>query len=53
MGQFYPMAEEVGFLTHKRGDGRGAKARSPEIAEKELTISSHGAVTREVLDVAR
>ena len=34
MGQFYRMAEEVGFLRHKPGGGRGRKARSPEIAEK-------------------
>ena len=33
MGQFYPMAEEVGFLTQTRRWER-RKARSPEIAEK-------------------
>ena len=34
MGQFYRMAEEVGFLRHKPGGGRGAKHAPPEIAEK-------------------
>ena len=52
MGQFYQMAEEVGFRTRKRGDGRvgkSAPARSPRRADD----PSHGAVAREALDVAR
>jgi len=52
MEQFYRMAEEVGFLRHKPGGGRGgkrARPRSPGRADD----PSHGAVTREVLDVAR
>ncbi len=52
MGQVYRMPEEVGFLRHKPGGGRGgtrAPARSPRRGDD----PSHGAVTREVLDVAR
>jgi hypothetical protein len=52
MGQFYRMAEEVGFLRHKPGGGRGekrARPRSPRRAED----LSHGAERREVLDVVR
>ena len=52
VGQFYQMAEEVGFRARKRGDGRvgkSAPARSPRRADD----PSHGAVAREALDVAR
>ena len=52
MEQFHQMAEEVGFRTRKRGDGRvgkSAPARSPRRADD----PSHAAVAREALDVAR
>ena len=49
MGQFYRMAEEVGFLRRKPGGGRGGKRAPPRGADD----PSHWAVTREVLDVAR
>ena len=52
MGQFYRMAEEVGFLRHKPGGGRGGK-RAPPRSPRRADDPSHGAVTREVLDVAR
>src|SRR5277367_1714272 len=51
MGQFYRMAEEVGFLGHKPGGGRGEK-RAPSRSPRRAEDPSHGAVTREVLDVA-
>jgi hypothetical protein len=51
MRQFYRMTEEVGFLRQKPG-GERRKARSRQIAEKSRRSVS-GAVTREVLDVAR
>ena len=51
MGQFYRMAEEVGFLRHKPGGGRGGK-RAPPNSPRRADDPSHGAVTREVLDVA-
>jgi hypothetical protein len=51
MGQFYRMAEEVGFLRHKPGGGRGEK-RAPSRSPRRAEDPSHGAVTREVLDVA-
>jgi hypothetical protein len=46
------MAEEVGFLRHKPGGGRGGK-RAPPRSPRRADDPSHGAVTREVLDVAR
>ena len=53
MGQLYRMAEELGFPRRKRGEygraGKSALARSPRRAND----PSHGAVTREALDVAR
>jgi hypothetical protein len=52
MGQVYRMAEEVGFLRHKPGGGRGGK-RAPPRSPRRADDPSHGAVTREVLDVAR
>ena len=52
MEQFYWMAEEVGFLRHKPGGGRGGK-RAPPRSPRRADDPSHGAVTREVLDVAR
>jgi len=52
MEQFYRMAEEVGFLRHKPGGGRGGK-RAPPRSPRRADDPSHGAVTREVLDVAR
>jgi hypothetical protein len=52
MGQAYQMAEEVGFLRHKPGGGRGGK-RAPPSSPRRADDPSHGAVTREVLDVAR
>lgn len=51
MEQFYWMAEEVGFLRHKPGGGRGGK-RAPPRSPRRADDPSHGAVTREVLDVA-
>ena len=52
MGQFYRMAEEIGFLRHKPGGGRGAK-HAPPRSPRRADDPAHGAVTREVLDVAR
>ena len=52
MGQFYRMAEEVGFLRHKPGGGRSAKHASPR-SPRRADDPAHAAVTREVLDVAR
>lgn len=52
MGQFYQMAEEVGFLRHKPGDGRGGK-RAPPRSPRKADDPSHGAVTREMLEVVR
>ena len=52
MRQFYRMTEEVGFLRHKPGGGRGAK-HAPPRSPRRADDSAHGAVTREVLDVAR
>jgi hypothetical protein len=52
MGQLYRMAEEVGFLRHKSGGGRGGK-HAPPRSPRRADDPSHGAVTREVLDVAR
>lgn len=52
MEQFYPMTEDLGFPRRKRGDaraGKSAPARPPRRADD----PSHGAVTREGLDVAR
>jgi hypothetical protein len=46
------MAEEVGFLRHKPGGGRGGK-RAPPTSPRRAHDPSHRAVTREVLDVAR
>jgi hypothetical protein len=46
------MAEEVGFLRHKPGGGRGGK-RAPPRSPRRAHDPSHRAVTREVLDVAR
>ena len=46
------MAEEVGFLRHKPGGGRGGK-RAPPRSPRGADDPSHWAVTREVLDVAR
>jgi hypothetical protein len=52
MGQFYRMAEEVGFVRHKPEDRRGGK-RAPPRSPRRADDPSHRAVTREVLDVAR
>ena len=52
MGQFYRMAEEVGFLRHKPGGGRGGK-HAPPRSPRRADDPAHGAATREVLDVAR
>src|SRR5277367_3448504 len=52
MGQVYRMTEEVGFLRHKPGGGRGGK-RAPPRSPRRAHDPSHRAVTREVLDVAR
>ena len=52
MGQFYRMAEEVGFLRHKPGGGRGGK-RAPPRSPRRADDPTDGAVTPEVLDVAR
>lgn len=53
MEQFHPMAEDLGFPRRKRGEhgraGKSAPARPPRRAND----PSHGAVTREALDVAR
>jgi hypothetical protein len=53
MGQFYRMAEELGFPRRKRGEygraGKGALARP----QRRANDPSHGAVTREALDVGR
>src|SRR5271156_2036430 len=46
------MAEEVGFLRHKPGGGRGGKSAPPR-SPRRADDPSHRAVTREVLDVAR
>ena len=46
------MAEEVGFLRHKPGGGRGGR-RAPPRSPRRAHDPSHRAVTREVLDVAR
>jgi hypothetical protein len=46
------MAEEVGFPRHKPGGGRAGK-RAPPRSPRRADDPSHGAVTREVLDVAR
>ena len=52
-GQLYRMAEELGFPRRKRGEygraGKSSLARSPRRAND----PSHGAATREALDVAR
>lgn len=52
MGQFYRMAEEVGFLRHKPGGGKGGKDAPPRLP-RSADDPSHGAMTREALDVAR
>src|SRR5271155_5421529 len=52
MGQFYRMAEGVGFLRHKPGVGRGGKRALPR-SPRGANDPSQGAVTREALDVAR
>ena len=52
MRQFYRMAEDVGLLRRKPGGGRGGK-RAPPRSPRRAGDPSHGAVTREVLDVAR
>jgi hypothetical protein len=46
------MAEEGGFLRHKPGGERGGK-RAPPRSPRTADDPSQGAVTREVLDVAR
>ena len=46
------MAEEVGFPRHKPGGGRAGK-RAPPRSPRRADDPSHGAVTREVLNVAR
>jgi hypothetical protein len=46
------MAEEVGFLRHKPGGGRGGK-RAPPKSPRRSDDPSHGAVTPEMLEVAR
>ena len=52
MGQFYRMAQEVGFPRHKAGDGRAGK-RAPARSQRRAKDPSHGALTREALVVAR
>jgi hypothetical protein len=52
MEQFYQIAEEVGFRTRKRADGRVGKS-APARSPRRASDPSHGAVTREALDVAR
>jgi hypothetical protein len=52
MGQFYRMAEEVGFLRHKPEGGRGGKHAPPRLPGR-ADDPSDEAMTREVLDVAR
>jgi hypothetical protein len=52
MEQFYQMAEEVGFRTRKRGDGRVGKS-APARSPRRTDDPSHGAVAREALDAAR
>jgi hypothetical protein len=53
MGRLYRMAEELGFPRRKRGEygraGKGALARP----QRRANDPSHGAVTREALDVGR
>jgi hypothetical protein len=51
-GTVYRMAEEVGFLRHNPGGGRGGK-RAPPRSPRRADDPSHRAVTRDVLDVAR
>jgi hypothetical protein len=51
MGQFYRMADEVGFPRHKPRDGRAGK-RGPPRSQIRADDPSHGVVTWEVLDVA-
>ena len=48
----YRMAKEVGFPRLKPGGGRAGK-RAPPRSRRRADGPSHGAVTREVLDVAR
>jgi hypothetical protein len=52
MGQFYRMAEEVGFLRHKPEGGRGGKHAPPRLPGR-ADDPSDEAMTREVPDVAR
>jgi hypothetical protein len=52
MRQFYRMAEEVGFRTRKRGDGRAGKS-APTRSPRRADDPSYEAVAREALDVAR
>jgi len=51
-GTSYHMAAEVGFPRHKPGDGRAGQ-RGPPRSQRRADDPSHGAVTWEVLDVAR
>jgi hypothetical protein len=46
------MVQEVGFPRHKHGDPIAGK-RAPLRSQRRADVRSHGAVTREVLDVAR
>jgi hypothetical protein len=52
MGQFYQMAQELGFPRHKPGDGR-AGTRAPPRSQRRANDPSRRAVTRKALDVAR
>lgn len=52
MGYFYRMVEEVGFPRRKRGE-YGRAGKSAPAKPLKANNSSHGAVTREALDVAR
>jgi hypothetical protein len=52
MGQLYRMAEELGFPRRKRGE-HGRAGKSAPARPLKASDSSHGAVTREALDVAR
>ena len=52
MGQFYRMAEKLGFPRHKPGDGRAEK-RAPTRSRRRPNDPPRRAVTRGALAVAR